>query len=94
MMFKLDFDASSSYFVKKEISYLKKYIPCSQTALVCNGLARPDQTAQFVSVMIKVSSVQVFPLIFLSSQHSEMTPGGWLLTHDKMAECKQCRTLG
>ena len=34
MMFKLDFDAFSSYFVKKEISYLKKYIPCSQTALV------------------------------------------------------------
>ena len=34
MMFKFDFDALYIYFVQKEISYLKKYIPCSQTALV------------------------------------------------------------
>ena len=34
MMFKLDFEALYIYFVQKEISYLKKYIPGSQTALV------------------------------------------------------------
>ena len=34
MMFKLDFEALYIYFAQKEISYLKKYIPGSQTALV------------------------------------------------------------
>ena len=39
MMFKLDFDALYIYFVQKEISYLKKYIHCSQTALVSLGIS-------------------------------------------------------
>ena len=33
MMFKLDFKALYFYFVQREISCLKKYIPGSQTAL-------------------------------------------------------------
>ena len=54
MRFKLDFEALHIYFVQKEITYLKKCIPGSQTALVsCKTIVyltgyTPSNSAVFV----------------------------------------------
>ena len=54
MRFKLDFEALHIYFVQKEITYLKKYISGSQTALVsCKNIVyltdyAPSNSAVFV----------------------------------------------
>ena len=87
-MFKLDFEALYIYFAQKEISYLKKYIPGSQTALVsCKNMvqltARPDQTAQIVSVMIDGYDFQIWKLITMSHVSAD------LLVQSAFQKCRQ-----
>ena len=70
-----------------------------QASLISN-LSRAHKTYHFHNYIIWSSILwsslwQLSPWSRLRDRTpSEMPPESWLLTHDKMSECKQCLTLG